>query len=692
MSTNIYNYDGSLLTTVADGSISTTAASIKFPGRGFVNYGAPVNENMLWIMQNFAANTAPDNPVNGQTWYDTANQVLKVYDSTSSSWTSVGGVIISGSTPSGAATTGDFWYNTATNQLFVYSGAAWLLLGPLGASNGLDPISPALTGYSTVDSVRISDGALNHNVWRIIINNTLLAIFSLDAQFTPNPAITGFSVIRPGLNLNSSISGIGVTGDLSVFRGSQNNLPAADNTYNMGSTSFRFANVYATNLVGTATSALSSSGIEASNDLASSVLYPVMVASSGSSQPAKVTTTKFAFNAAAGTLGINTSSVNSTLQVNGGIRSIVGVPTSDSSNVGYSFGTDGDTGMFSSSTGVIQMFNNGTETIRVTSTGSVGIGTSVPAATLDVLGSFSTAKANILSITLLDTSGTISWDASLGQIATVTLTNTGRTFVDPTNLKIGTYTLNVLQDSGGNRTITTWGSAFKWVNNVPPTLSTAPNSRDIFVFYSDGTNLYASSSTTSAFTLTATNDTASTTLYPMMVSAAGSPQTVKVTTNKLFFNASSGYFGINTATPSENLEVNGGTRVTSLGVGTASSGTTGEIRATNDITAFYSSDIRFKENIKTIDNALDKVKRINGVYFDWNDDYITKHGGIDGYFVRKNDIGVIAQEVKEVLPEIVGQRDDGFLAVKYDRIVSLLIEAVKEQQVQIDELKSKLKE
>tara|TARA_R100001460_G_scaffold78210_1_gene119148 strand:- start:2643 stop:4667 length:2025 start_codon:yes stop_codon:yes gene_type:complete len=130
------------------------------------------------------------------------------------------------------------------------------------------------------------------------------------------------------------------------------------------------------------------------------------------------------------------------------------------------------------------------------------------------------------------------------------------------------------------------------------------------------------------------------------------------------------------------------TQVDSFGVGTAASGTTGEIRATNDVTAFYSSDKSLKENIKNIENPLEKVSQINGVTFDWTDDYIKEHGGEDKYFVRKNDVGVIAQEIEKVLPQVVATRENGIKAVKYDRIVALLIESIKELKKEIEELKS----
>jgi hypothetical protein len=127
----------------------------------------------------------------------------------------------------------------------------------------------------------------------------------------------------------------------------------------------------------------------------------------------------------------------------------------------------------------------------------------------------------------------------------------------------------------------------------------------------------------------------------------------------------------------------------SFGVGTAASGTTGEIRATNDVTAFYSSDVALKENIVNIPNALEAIKKLNGVLFDWKKSYIDQRGGEDGYFVRKRDVGVIAQEVEKVLPEAVAQRPDGIKAVKYDRLTCLLIEAVKQLQDKVDSLTKK---
>jgi hypothetical protein len=116
----------------------------------------------------------------------------------------------------------------------------------------------------------------------------------------------------------------------------------------------------------------------------------------------------------------------------------------------------------------------------------------------------------------------------------------------------------------------------------------------------------------------------------------------------------------------------------------------GTIYAAGEITAYFSSDKRLKENIRVIDSAMGKVEKLRGVYFDWTEENIKSRGGEDGYFVRKHDIGVIAQEVEAVLPEIVATRDDGTKVVKYEKLVALLIEAVKEQQKQINQISQAL--
>ena len=141
-------------------------------------------------------------------------------------------------------------------------------------------------------------------------------------------------------------------------------------------------------------------------------------------------------------------------------------------------------------------------------------------------------------------------------------------------------------------------------------------------------------------------------------------------------------------------------QISSLGVGTAASGTTGEIRATNAITSFY-SDERLKTDITEISGALDKVMQLRGVTFRANE-----LAESFGYANSKEQVGVIAQDVEKVLPQIVvpapfdimqlqegveiSRSGENYKTVHYDKLVPLLIQAIKEQQIMIEELQKKV--
>ena len=136
----------------------------------------------------------------------------------------------------------------------------------------------------------------------------------------------------------------------------------------------------------------------------------------------------------------------------------------------------------------------------------------------------------------------------------------------------------------------------------------------------------------------------------------------------------------------EGIEVQGSdVKITgSLAVGNISpNATNGRIDASNDVVAFSTSDKRWKTNINPIESPLEKLQKLSGVEFDWIEDW-ELHGN------SGNDVGVIAQEVELVLPQAVQTRDSGMKAVRYEKLIPLLIETIKEQQKQIDELKNKI--
>jgi hypothetical protein len=130
---------------------------------------------------------------------------------------------------------------------------------------------------------------------------------------------------------------------------------------------------------------------------------------------------------------------------------------------------------------------------------------------------------------------------------------------------------------------------------------------------------------------------------------------------------------------------NTNTQLASLGVGTAASGTGGEIRATNNVTAFF-SDERLKTKTGNIENALDKVCQIETLLYHANETAVAL-----GYDASIQEVGVTAQSVQKVQPEIVvpAPIDDKYLTVRYEKLVPLLIEAIKELKAEVDALKGK---
>ena len=109
------------------------------------------------------------------------------------------------------------------------------------------------------------------------------------------------------------------------------------------------------------------------------------------------------------------------------------------------------------------------------------------------------------------------------------------------------------------------------------------------------------------------------------------------------------------------------------------------INSSGDVVAFNASDERLKDNIKLIKEPIKKIKQLRGVEYQWN-------GLQDTYPSGSFDSGIIAQDVQKVLPQLVKERGDGYLGVRQERLVGLLVESIKDQQEQIDDLRKQIKE
>jgi len=187
--------------TVDDGTVNQQT-SLSLPGRNTTSYGTIIAENFLHLLENFAKNTAPVNAVEGQLWYDTTVGVdqLKIYDGTQ--WVAAGGLKKALTQPlAGESVVGDLWVDTDNQQLYLFTGSGWVLVGP-EFSQGLS------TGSKPFEIIGTDN--LTYTVVLLEVQAKPVAIISTKA-FTPKAAITGFSTIQPGINLSAAnIEGAGV--------------------------------------------------------------------------------------------------------------------------------------------------------------------------------------------------------------------------------------------------------------------------------------------------------------------------------------------------------------------------------------------------------------------------------------------------------------------------------------------------
>jgi len=200
----IDRYNGTPLVTVDDGTISNERTTLKLVGKNYAGYGEIQNENFVFLMENFSNAAPPANQLSGQIWFDNFNRKLKFWDG--NQWRTTGGAEI-GPTPPTGLTTGDFWWNTSTRQLFQYDGInEFVLIGPQAVPGA---------GETLWESVSVVDIEGNrHAIMKGLVDGLCIVIvskdtFVLDSVINP---ITGFSYIRSGQTLiDTNTSGVTTT-------------------------------------------------------------------------------------------------------------------------------------------------------------------------------------------------------------------------------------------------------------------------------------------------------------------------------------------------------------------------------------------------------------------------------------------------------------------------------------------------
>ena len=193
--------NGLLLTTVQDGTIDNTT-SLTLVGRNYTGYGSPVDENFVYLLENFANATSPNNPLTGQLWYDSSNNRLNIYNG--SIFKSLGIVDYGNQFPLGA-NPGDLHFDSVQKILYAYNGNDWTAIGPLAGSGSGGSLSP-VTVYDT--------NSLAHVVVEIPISSVTATIISTLPEFAvkPTESVHGaYPVIYPGINLPNT-NNLGISG------------------------------------------------------------------------------------------------------------------------------------------------------------------------------------------------------------------------------------------------------------------------------------------------------------------------------------------------------------------------------------------------------------------------------------------------------------------------------------------------
>jgi hypothetical protein len=198
MTYTINKTDGSTLTQLVDGELNQTTTDVTLVGRNTSGYGQYINDNFVYLLENFANVTPPNNPIAGQLWFDTTENRLKVYDGVG--FKVSGGTIVSPNAPSGI-TSGDIWIDSIRQQLYFNDGTSTKLAGPIWTA------TQGVTGLYTADV--LDNVGVQHTVLHLAVGGAPIGVFSKDSFIPATNALTGFgSPIEVGFNVSTNTTGV----------------------------------------------------------------------------------------------------------------------------------------------------------------------------------------------------------------------------------------------------------------------------------------------------------------------------------------------------------------------------------------------------------------------------------------------------------------------------------------------------
>ena len=633
MSYIINQTDGTIVTTILDGTINTQTG-LTLIGRNYPSYGEFENENLVKLLENFADTIPPTEssaalvPLTGTLWFDTGNTILKVYNGTD--FISVSGKTTSDTAPS-SPTTGDQWYNTQTQQLYACSTAgAWEVVGPIYTANqGIS--GPVIKTINDINSQ-------SHTLEYTYTAGNLVAITSFDNAFTPAIAISGFGNILPGINLISS-----------------------------------------TTLNGTAYNSTNLNGLPSTTF--ARVDQPVTFNSSITvNGPLSFTNANIFYN------GKSLVLQNRTL--GGNVEIYCNTITSGNVRAFFVDGTDG----------TINAVANPTKSGHLTTKyyvdqtlASASISFDAEAARLEneINQLRSDYFANIAAVTLSTNANLNAYEVVTNATIGTLSANTTARFTQA-NVNLAYIQSEVVAIQNYLPYLSTLNSPVFIGTPTAPTMDPNNNSNQLATtaYVDTSAAILASDYNAKFINVNSAIGLRAPIASPAFTGIPTAPTPVPGTSSSQIATTSYVQSIVTTygtmATQNYNsVNITGGTI---SGVGDMY--VNGSITASQNIIAFFSSDIKFKEDIRPIPNALATAIAIGGKLYNWTDEYIKANGGEDGYFIRKEDFGVIAQDVKREFSVASRTKPDGTLAVDYEKLCALAFAAIAELSAQVDALKT----
>lgn len=723
--------DGTIAATVNEGVVNTTDTDLVLVGKNYLVYGEIINENFVRLLENFANDTAPTKPIKGQLWYNTNTDKLLVYDEVS--FKAINPVNVAAATPD-SADIGDLWYDSTNQQLKFWNGGSWVVVAPLFKAG---------ESKSGIFVETINDNTGAPKVITSLWNNNVRIVIFCNNQFTPGTAIAGFTVIKKGINIydegvfngtaenaqkldnkaatefyvldtDSTATGnltienddaltlgssnnilIGVDNDGAVIKSLVNNqdvyIKVKDGT---GSTLVPFivngdglveinTEMYVETFTANSTFTVDglsyfTSDVDISANLA---VDNISIVSTGDFQNiivgANTTSNVFIGNVAnigntkTVTLQVNDTRTSAVVNINGNIElhdnkiSFV----DNSSNNSYVRGQTGYLYFGTQSNDRAHIRPDGIAVFNNTVQGPIG--------NFDVIqsGNF-TVINNVLTSTQTNGDVTIN-GAGSGQVRVNKLTSD--TSVAAESLIISGSSVNAL-DCTGSAVI---GGNLVIAGNIT-IAGTSYLNDNVSGGNISMTNITATTISGTLTTAAQPNITSVGTLTTLNVSGtafSGNVQSGNISASSINCNNLAALAFTGTSISAGSINISGTSNFT--GVSTFGNNLTvnGELRCQNDIVAFYSSDARLKTNVVTLENTLDKLENIKGVSFDWNQ--LAKDNGKDD----SKQIGIIAQDLESVFPELVHTKDDGYKTVDYVKLTAVLLQAVNELRQEIKNLK-----